>query len=169
MKSIRSRQLRRAKLILNKTDLLNEISKWRKDNQTIVLTNGCFDLLHNGHLRTFLEAKKMGDLLIVGINSDRSVRALKGPTRPIINETDRAELVSGLKPVDHVIIFNETTVAQLLEDIKPNVYVKGGDYTIETLPEQEIINKLGIKVKFIPLVAGISTTELVKRIQNANF
>lgn len=155
-------------MILNETDLLSEISKCRKENQTIVLTNGCFDLLHIGHLRTFVEAKKMGDLLIVGINSDRSVRALKGATRPIINETDRAELVSGLKPVDHVIIFDETTVAHLLEVVKPHVYVKGGDYTLENLPEKEIINKLGIKVKFIPLVAGISTTELVKRIQNAN-
>ena len=156
-------------MILNETNLLSDVSKWREDNQKVVLTNGCFDLLHIGHLHTFLEAKKMGDLLVVGINSDRSVQALKGVTRPIINETNRAELVSALKPVDHVIIFDETTVSHLLEIVNPHVYVKGGDYTLENLPEKETINKLGIKVEFIPLVAGISTTELVKRIQNANF
>lgn len=156
-------------MILEETALLNEIPKWRENNQKIILTNGCFDLLHVGHLRTFREAKKMGDLLIVGINSDRSVQALKGATRPIINEKDRAEMVSGLKPVDYVIIFDEDTVAHLLEIIKPHVYVKGRDYTLENLPEKETIIKLGIEVKFIPLVAGISTTEIVKRIQKANF
>lgn len=156
-------------MILEETALLNEISKWREDNQKIILTNGCFDLLHVGHLRAFIEAKKLGDLLIVGINSDHSVQALKGATRPIIAEKDRAELVSGLKPVDHVIIFDEVTVVHLLEIIKPHVYVKGGDYTLENLPEKETIIKLGIEVKFIPLIAGISTTEIVKRIQKANF
>ncbi len=155
-------------MILKGPALLSEIPKWHETNQKIVLTNGCFDLIHVGHLRTFIEAKKMGDLLIVGINSDQSVRALKGETRPIISETDRAELISALKPVDHVIIFEESTVSHLLELIKPDVYVKGGDYTLESLPEKETIVQLGIKVKFIPLVAGISTTELVSRIQKAN-
>lgn len=156
-------------MILEEATLLNEIPKWRENNQKIILTNGCYDLLHVGHLHTFREAKKMGDLLIVGINSDRSVQALKGATRPIITEKDRAEMVSGLKPVDYVIIFDEDTVAHLLEIIKPHVYVKGGDYTLENLPEKETIIKLGIEVKFIPLVTGISTTEIVKRIQKANF
>lgn len=156
-------------MILKEADLLNEIPIWRENNQKIIFTNGCFDLLHVGHLRVFREAKKMGDLLIVGINSDRSVQALKGATRPIISEKDRAEMVSGLKPVDHVIIFDEDTVAHLLEIVKPHVYVKGGDYTLENLPEKETIKKLGIEVKFVPLIAGISTTEIVKRIQKANF
>lgn len=156
-------------MILKEADLLTEIPKWRQGNPKIVLTNGCFDLLHVGHLRTFWEAKKMGDLLIVGINSDRSVRVLKGVTRPIVTETDRAELVAALKPVDHVIIFDAITVSHLLEIVKPHVYVKGGDYTLDNLPERETITKLGIEVKFIPLVTGISTTELVKRAQNANF
>lgn len=156
-------------MIFKGPDLLNEISKWRRQNQKIVLTNGCFDLMHVGHLRTFFEAKKLGDLLIVGINSDQSVRALKGKTRPIINENDRAEMVSAIKPVDHVIIFNETNVSQLLELIKPDIYVKGGDYCLDSLPEKETIIRLGIEVVFIPLVPGISTTELVHRIQKANF
>lgn len=156
-------------MILKSSDLLNEISKWHQTNQKIVLTNGCFDLMHVGHLRTFFEAKKLGDILIVGINSDQSVRDLKGKTRPIINENDRAEMVSAIKPVDYVTIFNEKDVSHLLELIKPHVYVKGGDYNLDSLPEKETIIRLGIEVVFIPLVPGISTTELVLRVQKANF
>lgn len=155
-------------MILKEPALLNEISKWQDNNKKIVLTNGCFDLLHVGHSRTFFEAKKLGDLLIVGINSDKSVRTLKGETRPLISEEDRAELVFAIKPVDHVIIFDEINVSHLLESIKPDIYVKGGDYTLESLPEKETLIRLGIEVKFIPLVAGISTSELVKRIRKAN-
>lgn len=155
-------------MILNESALLIEISKWHAANKRVVLTNGCFDLLHVGHLRTFIEARKLGDLLIVGINSDRSVRSLKGKTRPLISEQDRAELVSAMKPVDCVIIFDEINVSCLLETVKPDIYVKGGDYSLENLPEKETIIRLGIEVKFIPLVVGISTTELVKRIRKAN-
>ncbi len=155
-------------MILDQSLLQVEIPKWRAANKKIVLTNGCFDLIHVGHLRTFLEAKTMGDILIVGINSDRSVSSLKGETRPIISEQDRAELISALKPVDYVIVFDQINVSHLLELIKPDIYVKGGDYTLDSLPEKETIIGLGIEVKFIPLVDGISTTELVKRIRNAN-
>lgn len=155
-------------MIINETALREEIQKWRAANKKIVFTNGCFDLIHVGHLRTFIEAKKMGDLLIVGINSDRSVKALKGETRPIISEQDRAELISALKPIDYVIIFDENNVSHLLEMIKPDIYVKGGDYTLENLPEKETIVRYNIEVKFIPLVPGISTTELVNRIRKAN-
>lgn len=155
-------------MLLKDSALLNEVQKWHDDYKKIVLTNGCFDLVHVGHLRTFFEAKKLGDFLIVGINSDQSVRALKGNTRPLISEADRAELVSAMKPVDHVIIFDEMNVSHLLELVKPDVYVKGGDYTLESLPEKETLIRLGIEVKFIPLVVGISTTELIKRIRNAN-
>lgn len=155
-------------MILKEPALIKEILKLHDGNKKIVLTNGCFDLLHVGHLRTFIEAKKLGDLLIVGINSDQSVRNLKGETRPLISEEDRAELIFAMKPVDHVIIFNEMNVSHLLESIKPDIYVKGGDYTLESLPEKETIIRLGIEVKFIPLIAGISTTELIKRIRKAN-
>ncbi len=155
-------------MILNKSDLEKEIPKWRAAGQKIVLTNGCFDLIHVGHLRTFWEAKKLGDILIVGINSDQSVRSLKGPTRPIISENDRAELVAALKPVDYVIVFEELNASNLLELIRPDYYVKGGDYSMETLPERDTLIRLNIKLKTIPLVKGISTTELVKKIKNAN-
>jgi len=155
-------------LILNESALLLEIQKWRAANKKIIFTNGCFDLIHVGHLRTFNEAKKMGDLLVVGINSDRSVKALKGETRPLISEQERAELISALKPVDYVIIFDEMNASRLLDTIKPDVYVKGGDYTLDNLPEKDSIIRSKIEVKFIPLVAGISTTELVKRVRQAN-
>ncbi|MGE5605783.1 MAG: D-glycero-beta-D-manno-heptose 1-phosphate adenylyltransferase [Bacteroidota bacterium] len=155
-------------MIINESALKGEIQKWRAANKKIVFTNGCFDLIHVGHLRTFIEAKRMGDLLIVGINSDRSVKAIKGETRPLISEQDRAELISALKPIDYVIIFDEINVSHLLETIKPDIYVKGGDYTLENLPEKETIVRYNIEVKFIPLVAGISTTELVNRIRKAN-
>lgn len=155
-------------MILNESALLLEIQKWRAANKKIIFTNGCFDLIHVGHLRTFNEAKKMGDLLVVGINSDRSVKALKGETRPLISEQERAELISALKPVDYVIIFNEMNASRLLDTIKPDVYVKGGDYTLDNLPEKDSIIRSKIEVKFIPLVAGISTTELVKRVRQAN-
>lgn len=155
-------------MILNESALLLEIQKWRAANKKIIFTNGCFDLIHVGHLRTFNEAKKMGDLLVVGINSDRSVKALKGETRPLISEQERAELISALKPVDYVIIFDEMNASRLLDTIKPDVYVKGGDYTLDNLPEKDSIIRSKIEVKFIPLVAGISTTELVKRVRQAN-
>jgi len=154
-------------LILKESDL-DKIQKLHAANKKIVLTNGCFDLVHIGHLRTFVEAKKLGDLLIVGINSDQSVKSLKGETRPIISQEDRAELVSAMKPVDYVIIFDELNVSNLLEKINPDVYVKGGDYTLDNLPEKATIIRLGIEVKFIPVVVGISTTELVNRIRKAN-
>lgn len=155
-------------MILDQSLLQTEIPKWRAANKKIVLTNGCFDLIHVGHLRTFWEAKTMGDILIVGINSDRSVSSLKGETRPIISEQDRAELISALKPVDYVIIFDQINVTHLLELIKPDIYVKGGDYTLDNLPEKETILRLDIEVRFIPVVEGISTTELLKRIRSAN-
>ena len=155
-------------MILNKSALIIEIQKWRAANKKVIFTNGCFDLLHVGHLRTFNEAKKLGDLLIVGINSDHSVKTLKGETRPLISERDRAELISALKPVDYVIIFDEVDVSNLLETVQPEGYVKGGDYTLENLPEKETLIRFNIEVKFIPLVAGISTTELINRIRKAN-
>jgi rfaE bifunctional protein nucleotidyltransferase chain/domain len=141
---------------------------WQRQNLKIVLTNGCFDLLHAGHLRTFYEAKKLGDLLVVGLNSDRSVRGLKGATRPLVRETDRALLVSALKPVDYVTIFDEPTASDLLLALRPDVYVKGGDYSLENLPERQAILQIGAQTVFVPLVEGISTSELVKKIRSAN-
>lgn len=155
--------------ILTRIELTKYAEKWREQHLKIVLTNGCYDLLHVGHLRTFKEAKTFGDILIVGLNSDQSVRGLKGDTRPILSQEDRAELVAALQPVDFVTIFDERTASCLIELIKPQVYVKGGDYTLDSLPEKDVIRQFGVEVKFIPLVTGNSTTGLIERIKNANF
>ena len=129
---------------------------------TTVFTNGCFDILHVGHVRYLTAARKLGDKLIVGLNSDESVKRLKGESRPINNESDRKEVLLALKAVDEVIIFGEDTASQLIAKVKPDIYVKGGDYTLETLPEAKIVQNYGGKVEFVPLVAGKSTTNIIK-------
>ncbi len=156
-------------VILNYRDLDQYAACWRRKNFTIVLTNGCFDLVHVGHLQTFREAKKWGDILVVGINSDRSVKALKGAHRPIISQNDRCALLSALEPIDFVTVFEDHTAANLLELIQPNIYVKGGDYSLEDLPEKPVLEKLGVKVIFAPLVQGISTTEIIRKIRVAKY
>lgn len=155
-------------LVLTRDELPLQAKIWRQERAKVVLTNGCFDILHVGHLRTFKEARTQGDLLVVGLNSDQSIRGLKGPTRPIIPESDRLELLAALEPVDFVTVFEEPTAVQLIELIKPQVYVKGGDYTLDSLPEKEVLIRYHVEVKFIPLVKGISTTELISRIRTAN-
>src|SRR5690554_4526285 len=152
--------------VLSELDIRVQSEKWRVKKLKVVLTNGCFDLLHAGHLKTFREAKKLGDILVVGLNSDCSVKTIKGEQRPLIAQADRAQLVAALEPVDYVVIFDEPTVDSLLEMINPDIYVKGGDYTLESLPEKETILRLGIKVFFIPMVKGISTTEIINKIRN---
>lgn len=137
----------------------------KASGRRIVLTNGCFDLLHVGHLRYLQQAKALGDLLIVGVNSDESVRRLKGPSRPLNIEADRAELLAGLACVDAVTIFAEATADALLEAIVPAIYAKGGDYTVETLPEAGTLQRLGIKPAFVTLVPDRSTTRLVQTMQ----
>lgn len=142
---------------------------WSRDakasGRRIVLTNGCFDLLHVGHLRYLQQAKSLGDRLIVGVNSDESVRRLKGPSRPLNIEADRAELLAGLACVDAVTIFAEATADALLEAIVPAIYAKGGDYTVETLPEAGTLQRLGIEPAFVMLVPDRSTTRLVQTMQ----
>jgi rfaE bifunctional protein nucleotidyltransferase chain/domain len=155
-------------IVLEREQIAEQTAKWREEHRRVVLTNGCFDILHVGHLRTFKEAKKFGDLLIVGLNSDQSIRGLKGETRPIIPQSERLELLAALEPIDFVTLFEETTAVHLIELIKPQVYVKGGDYTLDSLPEKDVLVRYQVEVKFIPLVAGISTTEMVKRIKIAN-
>jgi len=137
----------------------------KKQGKTMVFTNGCFDILHIGHVRYLKESAKFGDYLIIGLNSDSSVKRLKGETRPINNEFDRAELLSELGFVDYVVIFEQDSPVELLDEIKPNIYTKGADYTIETLPEAETVLKNGGKVEFINLVEGKSTTNVIKKIE----
>ncbi len=146
-------------------DLEQYAANWHQQNIDVVLTNGCFDLIHVGHLQTFREAKKWGDILVVGINSDRSVRTLKGASRPIISQDDRCALLSALEPVDFVTVFDDDTAAGLLERIRPRIYIKGGDYCLESLPEKPVLERLGVKVVFIPLVQGISTSQIIRRIK----
>ncbi len=155
-------------LILERNQLSEQAEKWRRENLKVVLTNGCFDILHVGHLRTFREAKAQGDILVVGLNSDQSIRGLKGPTRPIILQNERLELLAALEPIDYVTLFDEATAVRLIELVRPQVYVKGGDYTLDTLPEKDVILRYQVEVKFIPLVTGISSSEMIKRIKTAN-
>ena len=129
----------------------------------VVFTNGCFDILHAGHVRYLAAARALGDVLILGLNSDASVKRLKGESRPVITEQDRAEVVGALKSVDYVVIFGEDTAENLIAKVRPAVYAKGGDYTRETLPEARIVESYGGEVAFIPLVAGKSTTGIIER------
>jgi rfaE bifunctional protein nucleotidyltransferase chain/domain len=146
--------------------------QWREQHRTVVFTNGVFDLLHIGHLRYLEAARAMGDVLVVGLNSDRSTRQIKGPQRPLIAQDERAALLLGLRVVDYVTIFDEPTAERLVAAIQPDVYVKGGDYRLDggtaqpgkPLPEAAIVLSYGGHVALIPYVAGRSTTELIQRI-----
>jgi D-glycero-beta-D-manno-heptose 1-phosphate adenylyltransferase len=134
--------------------------------QKLVFTNGCFDILHIGHVKYLEEAKSLGDVLMVGINSDRSASILKGPGRPLINEDERAKIISSLYCVDYAIIFDEDTPIKLISELKPNIHVKGGDYKIQNLPEYDIVNSYGGKIQILSYANGKSTTNIVKQIIN---
>lgn len=133
----------------------------------LVFTNGCFDILHAGHVRYLEGARKLGDALVVGINGDDSVRQLKGPTRPINQETDRANVLAALRCVDAVVIFPELRATHLIKILRPDVYSKGGDYTVESLNEEEraALQSVGCQISFLPLVEGRSTTATLARLQ----
>lgn len=142
------------------------IDKLKADGKTIVFTNGCFDILHAGHVRYLKAARELGDCLIVGLNSDQSVRSLKGPTRPINIQTDRAEVLSALSAVDYVVIFDEPTAEKLVTVIKPAIYAKGGDYNIKALPEAPIVAEYGGEIVLIPEVPGRSSSNIIKKMKN---
>lgn len=129
----------------------------------VVSTNGCFDLLHVGHLRYLQAARALGDVLVVGVNSDESVRGLKGDTRPVVPEAERAELLAGLECVDHVFLFDELRPDAFLAELRPHVHAKGGDYAPEDLLEAETVRRHGGEVRVLPLTPGHSTTELLRR------
>ena len=152
-------------MLIAKDDIEVFCEVLRKGNKRIVFTNGCFDILHAGHVRYLAQARALGDCLILGLNSDASVRRLKGDQRPINSELDRAEIVGGLKSVDYVVLFGEPTAEDLISRVRPDVYVKGGDYTPETLPEAKIVNEYGGRVEFIPMVEGRSTTNVIEKIK----
>lgn len=153
-------------IVIDRKNIKELCLKLKKENKKTVFTNGCFDILHIGHVRYLKESAKYADVLIIGLNSDSSVKKLKGETRPINNELDRAELLSELNFVDYVVIFDEDTPQDLLDEIKPDIYTKGADYTLETLPEASVVIKNGGKVEFINLIEGKSTTNVIKKITN---
>jgi rfaE bifunctional protein nucleotidyltransferase chain/domain len=131
----------------------------------VVFTNGCFDLLHPGHVYYLRAARSLGDALVVGLNSDASVKRLKGPFRPVVPEEDRAAVLGALEPVDAVVVFGEDMPVRLLRELKPAVYVKGGDYRIEDLPEAEVAREIGAEIRILPFEPGYSTTALIERIK----
>jgi glycerol-3-phosphate cytidylyltransferase len=144
---------------------LEALSKRLKDaGKRIVSTNGCFDILHVGHVRILEQAREFGDVLVVGINSDASVRVLKGEKRPINAELDRAEVLAALKSVDYVTIFGEQTPVEFLKLLQPHIHVKGADYKPEQLEETPIVEQFGGRVEILPLVPNKSTTSVVDRI-----
>lgn len=151
-------------MLIDRKDAATFCEDLRRRGKQIVFTNGCFDIIHAGHVRYLTAAKSFGDVLIVGLNTDESVRRLKGANRPINNQEDRAEVLLGLKAVDYVIFFGEATAEALIASVKPAVYVKGGDYTLETLPEAKIVQRFGGRVELINLVAGRSTTNVIEKI-----
>ena len=132
--------------------------------RTLVFTCGCFDLVHVGHVRALEASRRLGDILVVGVNSDASVRGLKGAARPIIPEMQRAEMLAALKPVDYVVIFPESTPIETIRLLRPDVHVKSGDYSIEDIPEAPHVSAVGGRVEIVPLVAGLSSTNIVERI-----
>ena len=141
------------------------VAKARTEGKKIVFTNGCFDLLHAGHVRLLREAKKLGDLLIVALNSDSSAREIKGPDRPILPEEERAELIAALEVVDYVTLFDEPDPLNLLRELRPNVLAKGGDWAEDKIVGREWVESYGGKVAVIPYLKGHSTTEIIERMR----
>lgn len=154
----------KGKVISNRGYLAQVLSAYRKSGKTIVFTNGCFDILHAGHVAYLEKASRLGDILIVGINTDQSVKKYKGDKRPINSLADRIRVLSALEMIDHIIPFWENTPAHLLEIVQPDYDVKGGDYTEETLPEASVVKQYGGKIVIIPFYAHHSTTSIIKRI-----
>ena len=137
----------------------------KKNDRSVVFTNGCFDLLHRGHVHILRQAKAAGDILIVGMNSDRSVKSIKGSARPILPETDRVELIAAMEMVDYVVLFDEPDPYQLIAAIKPNVLAKGADWSADKIVGSDIVERNGGRVAVIPYLKGFSTTEIIERIR----
>ena len=145
-----------------------KLSEWKNKKYRIVFTNGCFDILHRGHVEYLNKARKKGDILIVGLNSDDSVKRLKGPQRPYVNESDRAFILINLKSVDAVVLFKEDTPESIIKKIIPDVLVKGGDYSKDNIVGKEIVEKNGGKVLTIELIKGKSSSSLIQKIKETD-
>ena len=149
---------------LTRDELLQKVESARRQGQTVVFANGCFDVLHVGHVRYLEAARALGDMLIVGVNSDEQVAKQKGPNRPVINENERAEIVASLEAVDYVTVFHEPTVENLLLLLKPDFHAKGTDYTEDSVPEREVVRSYGGRVAIVGDPKDHSTSELLLRI-----
>ena len=153
--------------IINRSQV-QELGEWlRGEGQRVVFTNGCFDILHVGHVRYLEQARALGDVLVLGLNTDASVRRLKGPSRPINSEDERAEVLAALECVSYVVLFDEQTPVETIELLRPDVHAKGGDYRVEDLPEAATVQAYGGEVAILPLVPGRSTTRLVELLGSA--
>ena len=151
--------------ILAVEELVRKREALRRDGLAVVFTNGCFDLLHPGHVRYLADARSLGDVLVVALNSDRSVRILKGEGRPILNEQERAEVVAALQAVDYVTIFDQETPLALIARLLPDILVKGGDWSVDEIVGREEVEAAGGKVLSLPYIEGKSTTEIIERIK----
>jgi D-glycero-beta-D-manno-heptose 1-phosphate adenylyltransferase len=148
--------------ILSRGELRRQVESWRKYSEKIILTNGAFDLLHVGHIRYLRAAKQLGGKLVVAINSDSSVRALKGDGRPIVPENERAEIIAALSDIDAVVIFPEPDVRALVREIRPDIHAKGTDYTTDTVPERDTVIECGGRVEIVGDAKDHSTTEILR-------
>ncbi len=150
---------------------LSKAKAWRaelkKKNLKLVITNGCFDILHRGHAQYLMQARALGDAMLILINSDRSVRELKGPSRPIIDEYNRAYMLCALESVDSVVMFDTQRCDDMFSELRPDIYVKGGDYTLETInpQEREALQSVNADIRFLPFVEGFSTTEIINKLK----
>tara|TARA_Y100000746_G_scaffold229761_1_gene240008 strand:+ start:559 stop:1053 length:495 start_codon:yes stop_codon:yes gene_type:complete len=146
--------------------LIKNLDQWRNENKKIVFTNGCFDLIHLGHIDILARSSDLGDILIIGVNSDSSIQKLKGENRPIIEENSRVKQLAALEFVDAVVLFDEDTPQKLIETIKPDVITKGGDYKAENIVGNEVVTQKNGQVVIIPLTQGYSTTSILKKIKD---
>jgi len=153
--------------IFSLDDLKNQVNAWKQAGEEVVFTNGCFDIIHRGHIEVLAQTSDLGDRLIIGLNSDTSIQKLKGKNRPIIEEQSRAILLASLEFVDAVVIFSEDTPLKLISALLPDVLAKGGDYEIETIVGHEIVQQNGGKVKLVPFVDGFSSTTIIEKIKNS--
>src|SRR6266853_6568998 len=156
-----------ASKIMSRAVLREKLAEYKRQGRRIVFANGCFDMLHVGHIRYLEGARREGDVLVVGVNADSSVRNLKGPGRPILEENARAQLVAALRSVDYVVLFAEPNVEALLEELRPDVHVKGTDYTAESVPERAVAARLGIRVAIVGDPKNHSTRELLESVRKA--
>lgn len=152
------------KIIFNRKKLIKTIKKYKKDGKKIVFTNGCFDIIHSGHINLLKTAKKMGDILVLGLNSDFSIKKLKGDNRPIIPLKERAEILSAISVVDIVTVFYEGNPFNIIKGIKPDVLVKGGDWPLDKIIGADIVKSYGGTVKNIKYIKGLSTTNIIEKI-----